>query len=55
MESPQPPPQESQSFVENLVNSIIGNLSLETGVPFTFEATKVDGLFKYLATVSRIY
>lgn len=33
------------------INSILENLRLETGAPFTFEASNVDGLYKYLATV----
>lgn len=33
------------------INNILENLRLETGAPFTFEASNVDGLYKYLATV----
>lgn len=37
------------------MDQILENLKTETGAAFTFEATNVDGLFKFLATVIFIF
>lgn len=38
--------------MENMdVDDMLENSRIQTGAPFTFEVTQIDGLFKYLATV----